>query len=289
MPNVLATNTAGEEVEDAPSHASWDSDDECRDRWAAEDEQEEERRQKDPDEEGKYHDDPLWYGKSSEQIRYATELEKSNGNAASRDGDWKKANRYWKNALKGAEKLVDLDTEVRLRLNLALGYVQRQKPDKALMHCDEVTRERLKSAAAKAPGLLAKTHYRRAEAYIVSGDEAKANRALRAVLEVDPRNTEARRRLSELKKLEQDRRARERALYSGKLPAEAEDESPAEDEPLAEGEAPWGSAPKIALSQDHDESLTDRQASARLVQGLRGENLNFRVGQPACFFGPRSS
>eukprot|EP00439_Symbiodinium_sp_Y106_P068291 s3379_g11.t1 len=52
-------------------------------------------------------DDPLWYGKTKKEIEYATELEKSNGNAASREGDWKKANRYWKNALKGAEKLQD--------------------------------------------------------------------------------------------------------------------------------------------------------------------------------------
>merc|ERR1712151_932863 len=101
-----------------------------------------------------------------------------------------------KNALRGAEKLCDLDMEVRLRLTLALGYVQRQKPDKALMHCDEVSRERLKSAAAKAPGLLAKTHYRRAEAHIVAGDESKAARALRAVLEVEPGNADARKRLS---------------------------------------------------------------------------------------------
>ena len=31
-------------------------------------------------------DDPLWYGKTRKEIEYATELEKSNGNAASREG-----------------------------------------------------------------------------------------------------------------------------------------------------------------------------------------------------------
>ncbi|CAE7373100.1 secG, partial [Symbiodinium necroappetens] len=82
-------------------------------------------------------DDPLWYGKTKKEIEYATELEKSNGNAASREGDWKKANRYWKNALKGAEKLQDADTEFRLHSNMALGYTKLMKVEKALEHCDK--------------------------------------------------------------------------------------------------------------------------------------------------------
>merc|ERR1712151_970538 len=182
-----------------------------------------------------------------------------------------------KNALKGAEKLDDLDMEVRLRLTLALGYVQRQKPDKALMHCDEVSRERLKSAAAKAPGLLAKMLYRRAEAHIVAGDEGKAARSLRALLDVDPQNADARRRLSELKKLEQDRRARERALFGSRMPPQE-----AEQEAKVAGDASTRLIKgAFDTRQEHDGSFTDRQASSRLARGLNGENLNFQVGQPA--------
>merc|ERR1712110_94388 len=123
---------------------------------------------------------------------------------------------------------------------------------------------------------------------IVAGDESKAARALRAVLDVDPGNADARRRLSELSKLEQDRRARERALFGGRQPQEVEQVAEVADG-KGEDVASFDAAPEIALLEEHDSTFTDREASSRLARGLCGENLNFRVGQPAVFVGPRSS
>lgn len=246
------------------------------------------RRCADPDDDGKYRDDPLWFGKDMAQIRYATDLEKSNGNAASRDGDWKRANRYWKNALRGAEKLKDAELEVRLRLNLALGYVQREKTEKALEHCDEIFRERLKSACSKS--LIAKAHYRRAEAYIAAGDEAKGMRSLRAVLDVEPANSDARKRIAQIRVGEQERRERERALFRDKLAKDmastgAEDEEASSSASSEPKERP---PPKKIDEETRKlmEQLTDRKASARLVRGLHGENVNYRVGQPEMFCVP---
>lgn len=292
-----------------------------QERWRDEDERDRKIKALLPDEEGIYHDDPLWHGKTLEQIRYATELEKSNGNAASRDGDWKRANRYWKNALKGAEKLEDHDTEFRLRLNLALGYIRRQKPDRALEHCDELFRERLKSQAE--PSQIAKAHFRRGEALVACGEEAKAARSFQTVLDVEPANADARRRLLELRRLEQERRQREKTLFADKLPAamlsaaaEApvaetsvedrevakeddggeegeEEEWDEEEEEEEEDEAADGPEAlrraQAALSTDH---LTDRQASARLLQSLgsmNGEGLNYFVGAPTAFNMPSRS
>eukprot|EP00928_Gymnodinium_smaydae_P080857 TRINITY_DN64477_c0_g1_i1.p1 TRINITY_DN64477_c0_g1~~TRINITY_DN64477_c0_g1_i1.p1 ORF type:complete len:323 (+),score=87.70 TRINITY_DN64477_c0_g1_i1:61-1029(+) len=314
MPNISAASPAAK-IDELPllnadvdvqyEHGSprletRDSDDEeerRRKRWEREDELQEEYSRALPDDEGCYHDDPLWYGKTMEQIKYATELEKSNGNAASREEDWKRANRYWKNALKGALKLKDAETEIRLRLNLALGYTRRQKTDKAIEHCEAIFRERLKSVAT--PALLAKAHYRSGEAFLEAGEESKALRSFRSVLEREPRNVEARRKVSELKSRHQARREREAALFRDALrtPATAEASAPA-DEAAPDLEA-GPEAGAGGHESDVEEScrsctdgedffdaascdLTDRSASARLFRGLsdiRGGGLNFRVGE----------
>mmetsp|Transcript_38052 Transcript_38052/g.104699 ORF Transcript_38052/g.104699 Transcript_38052/m.104699 type:complete len:397 (-) Transcript_38052:66-1256(-) len=280
-----------------------------------EQERERQRKLRDPNEEGKYFDDPLWYGKTTEQIAYATELEKSNGNAASREGEWKKANRYWKNALRGAEKLMDAELEVRLRLNLALGYTRRKKTDKAIGHCDEVFRERLKTAAT--PALMTKAHFRRGEACMEAGEDAKAIRSLKAALQIEPGNVDARRKLGELRRREQERRERERALYRDTLLREAlagdvndaggiardedgaaaddaaeddagEDDADDGDDLSADGEASCIASEHLRIAS----SLTDRSASARLSSLISGRDqqcgssLNCRVGPQEVFLGP---
>eukprot|EP00927_Polykrikos_kofoidii_P070232 TRINITY_DN6626_c0_g1_i1.p1 TRINITY_DN6626_c0_g1~~TRINITY_DN6626_c0_g1_i1.p1 ORF type:complete len:354 (+),score=70.28 TRINITY_DN6626_c0_g1_i1:125-1186(+) len=270
-----------------------------------------ERKRRECDEEGKYHDDPLWYGKTIEQIKYATELEKSNGNAASREDppDWKRANRYWKNAVRGAVKVEDVDTELRLRLNLALGYTRQHKTDKALEQCDEFFCERLLVAAP--PKLRAKAHFRRGEAYADAGEVSKATKSFRAALEIEPNNADARRMLADQRRLEQERRARERDMFRDTLKIEEEQQpvpvvadngnagSLERSSGGAERSAGCGEGKHRAPADDGltaDErriaaSLTDRKASARLAGLLRGtgsnvgESLNFRVG-PQATFGP---
>ncbi|CAK9019464.1 Ankyrin repeat [Durusdinium trenchii] len=184
-------------------------------------------------------DDPLWYGKTRKEIEYATELEKSNGNAASREGDWKKAKRYWKNALKGAEKIQDAETEFRLHSNLALAYIKQKKIEKSLEHCEQALKERLKVAVSAE--LRGKVHYRRAEAFEAAGEVSKAIAACKLSLEVHPENVDVRKKLSSLKAQEArelggaclpfwshqtsrdydhtysqaDQRKREKALFSG--------------------------------------------------------------------------
>lgn len=168
-----------------------------------------------PQDNGCYYDDPLWWGKTRAEIEEATELEKANGNAASRENDWKRANRYWKNALKGAIKIEDVDTERRLCLNLALGYVKRGKVDKALAHCDLIFQARLSASAPSE--FLAKAHYRRAEAHRAAGEVSKAMTSYRASLNLDATNAEVRRKIAELRQVEAEQRNRERDLFHGKL------------------------------------------------------------------------
>eukprot|EP00747_Dinoflagellata_sp_TGD_P167482 gnl/TRDRNA2_/TRDRNA2_191967_c0_seq1.p1 gnl/TRDRNA2_/TRDRNA2_191967_c0~~gnl/TRDRNA2_/TRDRNA2_191967_c0_seq1.p1 ORF type:complete len:335 (-),score=93.48 gnl/TRDRNA2_/TRDRNA2_191967_c0_seq1:42-1046(-) len=238
-----------------------------------------------PKEDGKYYDDPIWYGKSLDEIKYATELEKSNGNAASRDGDWKKASKYWKNAVKGAMKVGDGDTEFRLRLNLALGYTRQGKTDKALDHCDLLSKVRMDLVAT--PPLRAKAHYRRAEAYLEAGETPKALRSLRAVLEIEPANADARKLWAQIKNQEQDRKKREKKLFAGLIPPSEELKDPRAIEQDVEAEV-------LEEEARLTESLTNSEAKARLVRGLMGGGhgmspLNFQIGQEMNFFGPRKS
>mmetsp|Transcript_12763 Transcript_12763/g.26607 ORF Transcript_12763/g.26607 Transcript_12763/m.26607 type:complete len:331 (-) Transcript_12763:75-1067(-) len=270
--------------------------------------EEDARARLEPGEDGKFYDDPLWFGKTLADIRYATDLEKSNGNAASRDGDWKRANRYWKNALKGAEKIKDEGLELRLRLNLALGYTRRHKLEKALEHCDEVFKERLSCAASAE--LRAKAHYRRAEVYEMAGDTSKALRSLRAVLDIEPGNADARRKWTELKQTEKEQRSRERSLFHGKLPQTAVEAQP--EGRLAEGSSQEAAEASSHIASSDAESTsssekqppatlprgcTDRAASARLFGGLGSRQraasedddepaLNMDVGPTVNFFGP---
>eukprot|EP00929_Paragymnodinium_shiwhaense_P120486 TRINITY_DN92440_c0_g1_i1.p1 TRINITY_DN92440_c0_g1~~TRINITY_DN92440_c0_g1_i1.p1 ORF type:complete len:362 (-),score=116.36 TRINITY_DN92440_c0_g1_i1:12-1097(-) len=305
-------NVTFEDHRDSPRSAQ--SDEESESDHGKADDEEYERTRRDADEEGKYYDDPLWFGKTKEQIKYATELEKSNGNAESRKDapDWKKANRYWKNALKGAEKLKDDDTEVRLRLNLALGYVRRHKPDKALMHCDEVLGGRLRAAATQP--LRVKAHYRAAEAHELAGDDAKAIRSLRLLLQMDQANSDARQKLAQFKKQEQERRDREKELFGAKLcvePAvgepsvqdsEAASASPPEEEPAEEAQSEENSCSDSEVEDESDEESSGAEERARLYAkmtnkttsdelsrrimggGYAGSKLNYQVG-PQDFFG----
>ncbi|CAE7815422.1 unnamed protein product [Symbiodinium sp. CCMP2456] len=244
---------------------------------------EEVRRRHEPDEDGKFWDDPLWYGKTKKEIEYATELEKSNGNAASREGDWKKANRYWKNALKGAEKLQDADTEFRLHSNMALGYTKLKKVEKALEHCDKALRERLKIAVT--PELRGKVHYRKAEAYEVAGEVSKAMASCKLSLEVSPDNPDTRKKMIQLKAQEAEQRKRERSLFAGlrgvctspgtteckapkTVPEPAGPDSSDEETAVQCGED--SDVEELTLEQEKllQQGLTDREASARLVSSL---------------------
>lgn len=278
----------------------------------------EERVYHEPDEEGKFHDDPLWWGKSLAEIRMCTEVEKASGNAASREGDWKKANRCWKNALKGAEKTKDPEAEFRLRLNLALGYTKLDKPAKALEHCKAALRESIRSYAS--PALQAKAHYRLAEAYEQQGDLSLALTSLKATLQVEPNNADARRKLAEIRKSEADRRERERAFFKKATDREAET-SAANKAAVADSEAAanandTGNEFESATSEvdgdseagaaqaneeeeaEYDEKLsefdvsklTDRKLSSSLFNRIgTGSELNMQIGNPMIVRGPPGS
>lgn len=234
-------------------------------------------------EDGCFYDHPLWYGKTKEQIRYATDLEKSNGNAASRDGDWKRATRYWKNALRGAQKLQDLDLELRLRLNLALGFTRQHKTAKALAQCDKALQERLKATAPV--DLRSKAHYRKAEAHEASGEVSKAIASLKIAVQVDPSNLDARKKWAELKRTETERHEREKMLFRGFIQAKSSAECPS-------------SAPAVQVDSEElraafaeSQRLTDRAAASRLASRLtctdeHCSSLNVDVGAKVRLFGP---
>jgi len=263
-----------------------------------EDREEENRLRREPAADGKYYDDPLWYGKTKDQIRYAFDLEKANGNAAGRDGDWKRANRYWKNALKGAEKLADHEEEFRLHLNLALGYTKLHKIPKSLEHCDSAFREELRSAAS--PALRAKAHFRRAVAHAEAGDITKSLTSLRCVLDLEPANVDARKKWSELRKMQLEQRERERAFFKGKFPASTVSsasaantvdprDSDAEEEKFEEeSESSLDSAEMKRMSEVVS-SLTDHRAAAQLRGRLTNPcPFNMEVGEQMEFLGPLS-
>lgn len=159
--------------------------------------------------------DPLWYGKSVEEIRIACENEKSLGNNESRRQNWKQAVFYWKRCLKGAQKLGDHEYEVKIRLNLALGYTKRQKGEKARDHCDVILSEPLLSAAIGP--LRAKAHYRRADALVECQEFSRALQELRSVLEIEAQNADARKRYAEVQEQERRYREREKEMFQGKL------------------------------------------------------------------------
>jgi len=251
---------------------------------------EDERERRMPKEDGRFYDDPLWYGKTLAEIRGGTEGAKAEGNKASGEGDWKQANRCWKDSLKGAEKIKDLDLQIRLRLNLALGYVKREKPTKALDHCDAIFAADLLVKAL--PEQRAKAHYRRAEAHSLAGDESKAMASLRACLEIDAGNVEAQRRLAQLRKAEAERRDRERELFKGLAMGDKEfsaregaDEQQEEEEEERPDQGPHAPAPAAG-------PLTDRKRASRLTRGLGsrmsglGCSLNVECLSPLTVVGP---
>lgn len=266
---------------------------------------EKERRRREPQEDGRYYDDPLWYGKTLVEIRCATAGAKSEGNEASRRGDWKLANRAWKDSLKGAEKLQDAALELTLRLNLALGYTRRGKPAKALEHCDAVFTASLVSVASEEQ--RAKAHYRRAEAQTLAGDTSKAIASLRSSLEIDPKNVEARRKLSELRHAQVEQRRRERGLF-GYPDAEARSSSTSTAAPATSGgsdgapreERGPSAAGEEGIAKSEEEQrprgggLTDRARAARLSRCLApaatgSSSFNVQCGQPLTVCGPLST
>lgn len=277
-----------------------------------------------PDEEGKFHDDPLWWGKTLAEIRHCTEDAKREGNKAHTQSDPQLANRHWKGALKGAQKLKDSEAEFRLRLNLAMGYTKLGKTSKALDHCRKALGDSLRSSVPSA--LQAKAHFRRAEALEVSGEVEKALVSLRAALEIEPGNADMRHKYTELKRLELERRKREKAFFSGKQlleamsdkadPRQASDEerlgfrnegsdeeevireAVAEEMAAADAEEPEKSEDDEDNSNDNAyeeaadfdaSSLTDRSAADDLFQRMNGGGyggcIDF-VGQQERFLGP---
>jgi len=249
----------------------------------SEDEAEALRRRHEPAEDGRYYDDPLWLGKTADEIRRATEVAKLSGNEASASHDWKLATDYWKDALKGAEKMQDAGLELRLRLNLALGYVRREKPTKALEHCEFVFAQRLLAVAT--PELRAKAQFRRAEAHELAGARSKAIASWRACIELQPQCQEARQRLAALRQQEHEQRVREQALFKGKVPllqadgdGDCRSADPAKDATSVSLGHPQ---PKYSnLSSDEDSS--DEDATPILMPGL-----NMQCG-PRLEFGPRA-
>ncbi|CAK9096122.1 unnamed protein product [Durusdinium trenchii] len=227
-------------------------------------------------------DDPLWYGKTRKEIEYATELEKSNGNAASREGVTASAVQYWKNALKGAEKIQDAETEFRLHSNLALAYIKQKKIEKSLEHCEQALKERLKVAVSAE--LRGKVHYRRAEAFEAAGEVSKAIAACKLSLEVHPENVDVRKKLSSLKAQEADQRKREKALFSGLRglcgshsdpnaapvppPPPPPPEADSSDEERRYGEEDSDGELTAEQQMMLDRGLTDREAAARLVDSI---------------------
>jgi len=261
------------------------------------DDPEEIRKQHEPDEEGKFHDDPLWWGKTRAEIRSCTDKAKAEGNEAHREGDQEAANKHWKGALKGVQKLKDSEGEFRLRLNLAMGYTKLGKAAKALNQCEEALRDSLRTAVPSS--LQAKAHYRAAEAYESAGEINKAMHSLRSAIQIEPGNSEARQKYANLKDLEMERRKREKALFGGKHLFEQEREVASDPQPEraefedsdenqnTDGEQNGGGAEKFAPDFDVD-SLTDRSGADRIFEQTNarlGGGIDF-VGGHVKFYGP---
>lgn len=280
---------ASEEAEDAAPvvPASFESDDSDaepgHEASEASDASAEARERQKPDEEGRYFDDPLWYGKTLTEIKNGTEHSKSAGNDASKGGDWKVANRCWKDAFKGAEKLKDTDLQIKLRLNLALGYVKCEKPAKALEQCAAIFAVDL--AAKASLEQRAKARYREADAHALAGDDTKAMASLRICLELQPGNAEAKRRLVELRRSQEERRQRESAFFKAGLAKAAEADRQREQA----AELSLEGLPRAAAPQPSD--LTDRRRANLVARAHGGSgggaaDVNVQCGAPMTVMGP---
>ncbi|CAE7215341.1 unnamed protein product [Symbiodinium pilosum] len=165
-----------------------------------------------------------------------------------------------------------------------LAYTKQKKIEKALDHCEKALRERLKIAVTSE--LRGKVHYRKAEAYEVSGEVSKAIASCKLSLEVNPDNPDARKKLSQLKAQEADQRKRERSLFAGlrgvcasqavSPEAQAPKAAPApaapdsSDEEFADKGGDDSDSEELTLEQQKvlEQGLTDRDASARLMSSL---------------------
>merc|ERR1712217_188782 len=161
--------------------------------------------------------------------------------------------------------------------------------------------------------LRAKVHFRRAEAHEAAGEAAKAMTSLRAVLDIDSANVDARNKWSKLKQEEAERRERERSLFAGKLATSTLPEAPMEEKSYPATAATFTSDAEEFFTGDEASledarksramqlsSFTDRAAASRLSQSLSirepssGEpgsntehalNCNFFVGPQVQLFG----
>jgi tetratricopeptide (TPR) repeat protein len=307
VPQQKVRDAQWDSFEDAREYLSDDAEFDTDDGGMDENDPEEDRRHYEPDEEGRFHDDPLWWGKTMAEIRHCTNDAKEQGNKAHKEGDPKEANRHWKNALKGAQKLKDSETEFRLRLNLAMGYTKVGKINKALDHCNDALRDSLRCTVT--PALQAKAHYRRAEALQAAGEIEKASMSFKSVLEIEPGNADARAKYAELKKVAMEQRKREKALFAGKSLLEAmsdskcehrgRSQSDAETEDDSDSHKDMGTTTEFAEEREVDEgdadaeaadvdisNITDRVQANELGQKiLEGNPINY-VGQRMDFFGP---
>ncbi|KAK4532631.1 hypothetical protein CCYA_CCYA13G3488 [Cyanidiococcus yangmingshanensis] len=91
------------------------------------------------------------------------------------------------------------------RLNLAAVFEKRHRPEKVIEHCNKV----LERESAQTKAL-----YRRACAYISRADYDEAAQDLKRILEIDPQNEPAQRKLQELKRILREQDRRDKALFS---------------------------------------------------------------------------
>lgn len=258
------------------------------------DDPEENRRNHEPDDEGRFHDDPLWWGKTLAEIRSCIDQAKSEGNEAHRAGHQEAANKHWKGALKGAQKLKDYEGEFRLRLNLAMGYTKLGKTAKALDQCEEALRDSLRITVPSS--LQAKAHYRAAEAYEAAGEISKAMQSLRSAIQIEPANIETRKKYVTLKDLEIERRKREKELWKGKQLFEQPEPSGPEpelsdDDHNDDEDADRGDDGEDEYAPDFNvDSLTDRSMADKIFEQTNarlGGGIDF-VGERMKFYGPRT-
>jgi FKBP-type peptidyl-prolyl cis-trans isomerase/Tfp pilus assembly protein PilF len=91
------------------------------------------------------------------------------------------------------------------RLNLAAVYEKRRRPDKVIEQCKKV----LERESTQTKAL-----YRRACAYISRADYDEAMQDLNRILELDPQNEPAQRKLQELKRILREQDRRDKAFFS---------------------------------------------------------------------------
>lgn len=135
----------------------------------------------------------------------------------SQQEDWHGAIDCWKQAAKCAEfKLHDDDMLVKMRLNLALGYLNIGKPHKTILQCTEILKRKSDNADSPfvAEDVQAKAGYRAALAWWEIGQHTRAISSLKIVIQADPKCHSAREKLTSFtNELKQN----ETSLWRGRL------------------------------------------------------------------------